>query len=97
MEGEVVLLDGLGEGQPGALEGRLDASLLLGGHFFFQQVIQEAQIGALVFLGLGDNRIKHFGGPDELEALEIVLEAFTGQLFHATPPWAYFSYSASGR
>lgn len=91
VEGKVVLLDGLGEGQPGDLEGRLDAPLLLGGHLFFQQPVQEAQIRAFAFLGMRDDGIEHLGGPDELEAFEIVLEAFTGQLFHATPPWAYCS------
>ena len=97
MEEEVVLLDRLGEGKPGDLQGRLDATLLPGRHFFLEQMIQERKIGRLVFISLCGDGLEHLRGSDELEPRQVVLEAFAGQLFHATPPSAYCSYSASGR
>ena len=89
MEGEVILLDGFGKGQAGDLHGGLDSSLLLGRNFFFEQMVQKGEIGDLAILGAGGDVVEHFGGPDQLEPLEVVLEAFIGQLFHEAPPRAY--------
>jgi len=97
MEEEVVLLDRLAEGQPRDLQGRLDAALLPGRHFLLEQMIQESKIRGLALLGSRDDGLEHLRCPDELEPRQVVLEAFAGQLFHAIPPWAYCSYSASGR
>lgn len=44
MEGEVILFDGLGKGQPGDLHGCLDPSFFLGRDLFFQQVVQEGEV-----------------------------------------------------
>jgi hypothetical protein len=97
VEEEVVLLDRLGERQTRDLQGRLDAALLPGGHFLFEQMIQEREIGTLVFISLCGDGLEHLHRPDELEPRQVVLEAFAGQLVHATPPRAYSSYSASER
>ena len=96
MEGEVVFLDRLAEGEPGDLEGGIDPSFFLGRHLLFQQVVQEGKIRGLAFFGAGGDGIEHFRRPNELQAFQVVLEAFTGQLFHRTPPRAYFSYSDRG-
>ena len=97
MEEEVVFLDRLGEGEPRDLQGRLDAAFLPGRHFLLEQMIQESKIRGLALLGSRDDGLKHLRRSDELEPRQVVLEAFAGQSFHATPPWAYCSYSASGR
>jgi len=61
MEAEVVLLDRLGEREPGDLESGLDAALLLGRHLFLEQVVQEREIGGLLGLGLPGDRVEHLG------------------------------------
>ena len=66
MERELVLLDGLGRGKPGGLHRGLNAALLFGAHFFFQQVVQKRQVGAFVVLGLLKDVLEHFGGLGEL-------------------------------
>jgi len=97
MEGEVVFLDRLGEGQPRDLESRLDAALLLGRDFLLQQMIQEREVGGLILLGVGYDGVEHLRRADELQPLQVFLEAFAGQLLHETPPCASFSYSSSER
>ena len=97
VEAEVVFLDGLGKRQPGNLEGGLEASFLPGRHFLLQEMIQEGEVGGLGFPGPAGDRFQHFRRPSQLQPLEVVLEAFAGQLFHATPSWANDSYSESGR
>ena len=56
VEEEVVLLDRLGERQPGDLQGRLDAALLPGRHLLLEQMIQEGKIGGSGFPRPGRRR-----------------------------------------
>jgi hypothetical protein len=56
-------------------------SLLLGGHLFFQQVVQKGEIRTIVFLRLGNDgsNISRPGNVDVSDFLE-----FIGQLFIST-------------
>jgi len=78
MEREVVFLNGFGKGKAGDLQGGFDPSLFLGGHFLFQEVIQEREIRNPVFLGMRYDGVQDLCRPGQLETFEIVLEAFMG-------------------
>jgi hypothetical protein len=67
VEGEVVLLDGLGPGESCGLHGGVDAALLLGRDLFLREMMEEGEIGAGALFRLLDHGIEDLGCLAELE------------------------------
>ena len=95
MEAKVVFLDGLRVRQPRQAHRHVDPSLLLCRNLFFEEPVEEREIGHLLTLGEGNGCIEDLVHPRELQSGDILLEPLAGQLLHDAP--ARRSYSSRDR
>ena len=88
VKAEIIFLDGLCHRKPCGFHGGLDTARILGGDFFFQQVVQKSQIGAFICLGPLHDGTQHLGDFGQFKTAQVLLEAIGNQLFHDAPPCA---------